>query len=226
MLNFQKIMCFIVLMGFTFSVAYSQKLTQSEKWELKLKAYEKKDSLNPPPNNHILFIGSSTVENWRSLEKDFSIYNVLNRGVSGTKMVDLYHFRERLISPYHPTKIFIYEGDNDIALGWSPDSIRNVFIDLFHYIREQKPDATIYMVSIKPSPSRLKYKDSLLRTNKLLKDFIEKQNNAGYIDVYTPMLRDGEIVPDYYREDKLHLTSQGYEIWRQEIGPYIKKQAK
>src|SRR5690606_7443892 len=223
MLNYKKIMCLIILMIFTLSVVYSQKLTQRENWELMIKEYEKKDSLNPSPSNQILFIGSSTVAGWRALEKDFSAYNVLNRGVSGTKMVDLYHFRERLIAPYQPAKIFIYEGDNDIALGWSPDSIRNVFIDLFHYIRDQKPNATVYVISIKPSPSRLKYKDALLRTNKLLKDIIEKQNNGGYIDIYTPMLQDGEIVPDYYREDKLHMTSQGYEIWKQEIGPYIKK---
>lgn len=197
-------------------------LTQQQKWEQKLQRYARKDSLNPPLESPILFIGSSTIENWKSLEKDFAEYNVLNRGVSGTKMIDLYNFRERLILPYRPKKTFIYEGDNDIALGWSPDSIRNVFVDLFHYIRKEKPNATIYVISIKPSPSRLKYKDALLDTNKLLKDFIEKQENAAYIDVYTPMLQDGEIVPDFYKDDKLHLTAQGYEIWDKVIGEFLK----
>lgn len=216
-----------ILVGFLIAASSlrsnGQALTQQQKWELKIKAFEKKDSLNAPLKNNILFIGSSTIENWRTLEEDFYSYNVINRGVSGTKMADLFAFRERLIQPYDPKKIFIYEGDNDIALGWSADSICNVFKELFKYIRQQKPQAHIYIMSIKPSPSREKYKENLLKTNALLKSFAAQQSHVTYIDVYTPMLRDGLVEPSYYRPDKLHLTAEGYEIWKSVIGPYIKE---
>lgn len=207
-----------------FHQGYGQKLTQKEKWDLKLDAYSQKDGASPPPDHVILFIGSSTIEGWKTLESDFAGKHVMNRGIAGTKMVDLYHFRERLIKPYRPCKIFIYEGDNDIALGWTPDSICNVFQQLFHYIRNEKPEATIYVMSIKPSPSREKYKEDLLLTNKLLKAFITSQRNAGYIDMYTPMLKKGTYVPSYYKNDNLHLTAEGYECWKKIISPYILNQ--
>ncbi|MFT4093265.1 MAG: GDSL-type esterase/lipase family protein [Niabella sp.] len=213
----------ILLLLYATCISYGQPLTQREKWEQKLQAFEKKDSLYPPATNNILFVGSSTIENWKTLEKDFAGYHVLNRGVSGTKMADLYAFRKRLIQPYNAKKIFIYEGDNDIALGWDADSICNVFKNLFQYIREEKPAAHIYVISIKPSPSREKYKENLLRTNALLKAFTAQQANATYIDVYTPMLEEGLVVPSYYRPDKLHLTEDGYKIWRSVIGLYIQE---
>jgi lysophospholipase L1-like esterase len=199
----------------------AQNLTQQQKWEQKLEKYRKQDSIKPPHSGNILFLGSSTIENWKTLEHDFAEKKAINRGVSGTKMIDLFNYKERLIDPYNPEKIFIYEGDNDIALGWSADSITKVFKELFYYIRSKKPDATIYVISIKPSPAREKHIVKLLKTNELLEQFISEQKNAGYIDVYNPMLVSGKLVPAYYRPDNLHLTEEGYEVWKQVIGAYI-----
>ena len=50
-----------------------------------MKRYEKADSINPPAKDLILFVGSSTMENWKTLADDFPGKPVLNRGVSGTK---------------------------------------------------------------------------------------------------------------------------------------------
>lgn len=70
-----------------------------------MKRYEKADSINPPAKDLILFVGSSTMENWKTLADDFPGKPVLNRGVSGTKTIDLINYKDRLISPYHPKQI-------------------------------------------------------------------------------------------------------------------------
>ena len=47
------------------------KLPQQLKWEQKMKRYEKADSINPPAKDLILFVGSSTMENWKTLAQSW-----------------------------------------------------------------------------------------------------------------------------------------------------------
>lgn len=200
-----------------------EQLTQQQKWEQKVRAYEKQDSLNPPGKHVILFTGSSTIENWKTLQQDIPGKNVLNRGISGTKTSDLLHYANRVIRPYHADQIFLYEGDNDIGFKLSPDSILFRFKQLFNYIRQINTGVEIIFIAIKPSPRRLKDTVAIRQTNLLIKDFLQTEKNTGYADVYTAMLApDKQLVPAYYREDGLHLTAEGYKVWTDVIKPFIK----
>ncbi|WP_223581013.1 GDSL-type esterase/lipase family protein [Sphingobacterium sp. GVS05A] len=209
-------------LGISFTNAQTV-LTQEQKWEEKIQRYERLDKQNPPPDNVILFVGSSTIENWKTLKDDFVGRAVLNRGVSGTKTIDLYTYRDRLITPYNAKQIFIYEGDNDIGLHWSTDSIVAQFTALFSEIRKTKPQAEIIYISIKPSPRRLKDKIQIEEVNARIKQFLEQQSGTAYADVYSKMLDvNGDLVPAYYREDGLHLTAEGYTLWKDVISRFIK----
>jgi len=218
----KRLNCLLLCLGMTYTYAQSV-LTQQQKWEQKIQRYERLDAQNPPPKNVILFVGSSTIENWKTLTDDFAGQAVLNRGVSGTKTVDLYTYRERLITPYDAKQIFIYEGDNDIGLRWSTDRIVEQFAALFGAIRKSKPHAEIIYISIKPSPRRLKDKIQIEEVNARIKQFMEQQPNTGYADVYARMLdANGDLIPAYYRADGLHLTAEGYHIWKDVISKFIK----
>lgn len=214
--------CLSLCLGISFTNAQTV-LTQQQKWEEKIQRYERLDKQNPPPDNVILFVGSSTIENWKTLKDDFGGRAVLNRGVSGTKIIDLYTYRDRLITPYNAKQIFIYEGDNDIGLHWSTDRIVAQFAALFSEIRKTKPQAEIIYISIKPSPRRLKDKIQIEEVNARIKQFLEQQSGTAYADVYSKMLDvNGDLVPAYYREDGLHLTAEGYTIWKDVISKFIK----
>jgi len=63
----------------------------------------------------ILFTGSSSVRFWKDIQSYFPEYNVVNRGFGGSTMADLLYYTDKLIIPYRPRMIFIYEGDNDLA---------------------------------------------------------------------------------------------------------------
>lgn len=218
----KRLNCLLLCLGMTYTYAQSV-LTQQQKWEQKIQRYERLDAQNPPPKKVILFVGSSTIENWKTLTDDFAGHAVLNRGVSGTKTVDLYTYRERLITPYDAKQIFIYEGDNDIGLRWSTDRIVEQFAALFCEIRKSKPHAEIIYISIKPSPRRLKDKIQIEEVNARIKQFMEQQPNTGYADVYARMLdANGDLIPAYYRADGLHLTAEGYHIWKDVISKFIK----
>lgn len=202
--------------------AQPQSASQGEKWEQKIKRYERQDSLTRPAPNLVLFVGSSTIENWKTLSDDFPDHLLLNRGVSGTKTIDLYNFRKRLIEPYQPKQIFIYEGDNDIGLGWKTDAIITQFKQLIEAVRESKPQAEIVLISVKLSPNRLKDKLQIEEVNELLKAYLATVPNTRYADVYTPMLTaEGTLIGEYYRADGLHLTPAGYDVWKKVIGEFL-----
>ena len=199
------------------------KLKQQLKWDEKLERYAQQDIKNPPADGVILFVGSSTIENWKTLSEDFPGKYVLNRGVSGTKTIDMVNYFEHLITPYNPSQIFLYPGDNDIGYKWTPEEIMEQVRKLFAMTREAKPDAEIVFISIKPSPRRMKDIDKIRETNALIREFAESQPNTRYADVFGAMLgEDGSLDPAYYREDGLHLTADGYKVWHDILAGYIR----
>ena len=52
------------------------------KWEREIAAFEAADAAKPPPNDAILFVGSSNIPLWKTLEKDFAEFPTIRRGAS------------------------------------------------------------------------------------------------------------------------------------------------
>ncbi|MBL4630536.1 MAG: hypothetical protein JKY14_05050, partial [Paraglaciecola sp.] len=98
----------------------------------------------------VVITGSSSVRKWQSIHRDFTQINVIARGLGGSNMNDLLYFSEQLITQYKPRAVAIYEGDNDIAQGISPEKIVSTFIQLKNKIRQSLPNVRLYFISIKP----------------------------------------------------------------------------
>ncbi len=171
----------------------------------------------------ILFTGSSTIRMWKSLATDFPGYPVINHGFGGSQMTDLLFFSRELILNYKPRKIFIYEGDNDLASSKSTDQILKTADSLVKSIRKSFPNTALYFISAKPSKSRWHLKEKYLEFNAALKTFASERRNTFYIDLWTPMLAgDGVVMQDIFLEDGLHMNPKGYAIWKKVIEPYLK----
>ena len=50
------------------------------KWEKVIQAFEAADRMHPPPQDAILFVGSSSIRLWKTLAADFPQHKVVNRG--------------------------------------------------------------------------------------------------------------------------------------------------
>src|SRR5258708_12869575 len=61
-----------------------------------------------PPPGPIVFYGSSSFRLWKSLEKDFSSYEVLNFGFGGCFIRDSLAFSPPPYLPSHPPPLFIF----------------------------------------------------------------------------------------------------------------------
>jgi lysophospholipase L1-like esterase len=95
---------------------------------------------------------------------------------------------------------------------------------LFFLIRSKLKNAEIDFVSIKPSPSRKKFRTTVEQSNQLIKDFIAKQAHAKFINVFDAMLNsNGTIKQELFLKDDLHMNEKGYAIWQKIIEPYLLK---
>jgi len=173
----------------------------------------------------ILFTGSSSIRLWTSLKSDYPNHNVINRGFGGSEMSDLIYFADKLIIPYHPKQIFIYEGDNDLAKEKTPDEVLMQSRQLLELIRKKLPSKVqVYFISVKPSLLRWTLKEKYEEYNQKLAFWCSQNKNVFFIDVWTPMLEPDEMVrKDLFVEDGLHMNAIGYNIWKEVIGVYMKK---
>lgn len=194
-------------------------------WD-EIQNFKKQDSINPPPKNAILFVGSSSFRKWEGVQDYFPGYKIINRGFGGSTFPDMIRFADDVIFPYHPKQILIYCGDNDLASSdtVSATTVLTRFQKLFAMIRKKLPRASIIFISIKPSPNRQKLMPKMAAANNMIKKFLSTKPKTGFVDVYHKMLTpDGIPMDDIFVEDKLHMTPKGYVIWQKEIQPFLLK---
>ena len=103
--------------------ATEQKQPLEPRYEKDIRAFEAADKTNPPPQDAILFVGSSSIRLWTNLAAAFPGHKVLNRGFGGSHLSDSVTFVDRIVTPYKPKLVLLYAGDNDIASGKSPEQI-------------------------------------------------------------------------------------------------------
>jgi len=180
--------------------------------------YKAADSLEPPKMNTVLFVGSSSIHGWKSLSADFPELDVLNRGMGGSHMSDLIYYMDDIVFPYQPNAIIVYEGDNDIAAGKSPEKVLKDYNTFVSEVLKKWPSEPIFFISIKPSLARIDHMANMAKANALIKARIEKTKNLYYIDVYNPMLgEDGTPRKDIFGHDGLHMNEKGYALWTRVI---------
>lgn len=211
----------ITLVGFLLSFALLLQGQDPLRFESEIKNLVAGDS-TVNSRKLILFTGSSSIRFWRSLAADFPKENTLNRGFGGSEMTDLLYYAEPLILSYQPKMIFIYEGDNDLNSGKSAVEILHAAEKLLALIRTQLPKTTVIFISAKPSLARWQLKDKYLNFNEQLKQWTEKQKRVKFADVWSALVdSEGNVLPDIFIEDGLHLNEKGYVLWADVIRKFI-----
>lgn len=193
------------------------------RYEESIAAFEAADKETPPPEDAVLFIGSSSIRGWRSVADDFPEYDVINRGFGGSTINDSVTFADRIVLPYKPTTIVFYAGENDLAAGLTPKEVAEDFEKFVNLVHEELPETRIAFVSMKPSPRRAHLLEEMREGNKLIREFTQETPKVDYIDVFHPMLNsEGKARDEIFVGDKLHLNKDGYRLWKKIIGPYLK----
>ena len=191
-----------------------------------IRTFKTIDSITPPPENPVLFVGSSSFTMWKDVQLSFPEYTILNRGFGGSTLNDVIFYTDVIVFPYKPKQVVIYCGENDFASSDSitPAIVNSRFVQLFELIREKMPDVKITYVSMKPCPSRWHLSTKFIQSNEYIRNFLKKQPNTSFVDVWNKMLdKKGQPIKSIFLEDQLHMNQDGYKIWEEAIKPHLIK---
>lgn len=195
---------------------------QTNRWEPEIAAFEAADKTNPPPQNAILFIGSSSIRMWPNLQQAFPGHQVFKRGFGGSELSDSVAFADRIVLPYRPKLILMYAGDNDIANGKTPERILADFKAFVGEVRTALPQTRIAYIAVKPCPARKRFLAQVRATNRLIREYTATDGKLQFIDIYAPMLNpDGSLRPELFIQDGLHMNAKGYALWESIIRPVL-----
>lgn len=175
--------------------------------------------LSIPKNEEItVFTGSSSIRFWKDLAIDCNSSYTINTGFGGSQMSDLLYFIDETVIRFQPSKVYIYEGDNDIVALKSTKEILKTTRQIVNTLKEKLPTIEIILIGAKPSPSRWEFKNQYLALNDAFKSYANITKQVSYIDVWAVMLNEqGFPKSSIFISDSLHMNRKGYLIWKNQI---------
>lgn len=189
-----------------------------------IESFKIHDSTQPPPENAIVFVGSSSFRMWKDVDRAFPEHRIINRGFGGSSLPHVIEYADEIVIPYRPRQVVVYCGENDFM---SDNVTSQVVIDrfkqLFALLRKDLPRTEILFVSMKPSPSRQQLMPEMANANASIKQFLSTKRRTAFIDVWDQMLdKNGEPRKELFLSDMLHMNEKGYAIWQKAIEPHLR----
>lgn len=189
--------------------------------------FAEKDSLNPPAPGQALFVGSSSIRMWDSLQADMHPIPVINRGFGGSTIPEILHYFEQLVEPYQPKVVLLYAGENDLAMegaGITPEQVKETFEIFVNTVRGRLPGTEkIYFISVKPSVARWELWPEMEQANQMIQKYARQHDDVVFINVAEKMMDGDTVREDIFIEDNLHMNRKGYELWKETIKPELEK---
>jgi lysophospholipase L1-like esterase len=163
-----------------------------------------------------LFYGSSSIRLWDSLADDFSNFKPVNLGFGGSTLAACTWFFDRVMTGYQPERLILYASDNDLGDGRHPEEVFLFFQEFTQRTTKRFGSLPCYFISLKPSISRWDQVEQYSFTNGLISAEIKNNHpDWRWIDIFSAMLNDhGYPKAEYYLSDGLHLSKQGYQLWK------------
>ena len=194
-------------------IATAASAAPKPRFEEAITAFEAADKAAMPPKCATLFVGSSTIRFWASLKEDFPTRKVINRGFGGSTVWEVDDYFSRVVTPYHPSAIVFYAGDNDLAAGHTPAQVYADFATFMKLKDKQLGKTPVWFIAVKPSKLRWDIQDKMTMVNAKVKALADGRDDLAYIDIVPVMLKPDGTPKDIFREDRLHMLPEGYALW-------------
>jgi lysophospholipase L1-like esterase len=210
----------------TEDVAKLQKaLERSEKtlkdWQNIGRYREANTKVLPPEanENRVVFMGDSITDGWGRRDNSFFPGKpYINRGISGqTTPQMLIRFRPDVIA-LKPKAVVILAGTNDLAGNTGPMTLEEIEGNLTSMAELAKVNGIrVVLSSVMPvcdyhrPQTERRPPEKIRALNEWIKSYAAK-NNLVYLDYYSAMLDDKEMLKKELTGDGLHPNAAGYEI--------------
>ncbi|MES2773033.1 MAG: family 20 glycosylhydrolase [Bacteroidota bacterium] len=179
----------------------------------------------PQTKGDIIFLGNSITDGgeWSELFQD---NRLKNRGISGDISAGVMHRLDE-ITQRKPAKLFLMIGINDLAKGITPDSLLKNLYFIAEYMNQHTPATQVYVQSLLPvnngfgkfgghtgKAAEIVYVNAQLKKYALSKHY-------SFIDLHTEFCDASGKLDKRYTNDGLHLTGEGYLLWKHFVYPYV-----
>lgn len=196
----------------------------------------RKYEVQPIQKGMILFYGSSGFTRWkpsfghRPLEEDIRRKDgspaAVNHGFGGSTIEEGLHYYDRLVKPWQPRAIVLRFFPNDIGFGYTPMEIVYLLAQFCNRARADFPGVKLYLCDAMPHKRYIKnllWQTLAKQYNKILQEYCDANEDCTYVaqsawpGFYTDPADAGDyskIRTDIWVEDEVHLTQDGYDIYR------------
>ncbi|MFH5883031.1 GDSL-type esterase/lipase family protein [Halalkalibaculum sp. DA3122] len=215
------LLCFIICV-FAGDLVRSQPVgdPDPQRFQQQIETFLEWDAKNTFPEDAILFVGSSSIRFWKT-RRAFPEYPVINRGFGGSHISDVRHFYKHVIHKYEPSVIVFYAGDNDVAADKPVEQVVDDYRNLTERVLTDFPEVKFVYIPIKPSSSRWNYWERMEKVNRRIKSYNQQYEQLFYVDLATPLLKNGKPDDSLFMEDLLHLNEKGYAAWNRVLAPAL-----
>ncbi|HNR43215.1 MAG TPA: GDSL-type esterase/lipase family protein [Bacteroidales bacterium] len=191
-------------------------LPEVKAWENDIRKFEQLDVEKSYPSDAVLFAGSSSIKLWDDIGKDMQPYNVIQRGYGGAKLSDFAVYADRIIYP-HPCSAIVIFIANDISGSDSdktPAEVAELFRKTLYIIRRKYKDTPVFWIAITPTAARWHVWPEIREANQQIQKICNNHHNTYFISTEQAFLtREGLPRTELFRDDKLHLNTDGYRVW-------------
>ncbi|MEH2270121.1 MAG: SGNH/GDSL hydrolase family protein [Nostoc sp.] len=198
-----------------------------QEWVDILKQEAKVAADQRPP--HLTILAGDSLSLWFPPELLPESKNWLNQGISGETSNGLLK-RLKIFDRTQPEVIFVMIGINDLIRGMSDGVILDNQRQIINYLRKTHPTAQIVVQSILPhgaEEATWKGRDKLLAiANSRIRELnqqlqsISTKKGVKYLDLYPLFTNKQGNLRREFTTDGLHLSPEGYMVWRSALQIY------
>jgi len=197
--------------------AYAPYAEAAEKrWGSAIEELQALDKTEQHPEDAILFIGSSSVRLWETIESDMAPFPVIRRGYGGAKFSDVAVFAERLITPHQYEAMVVFVANDVVgkSTDLSVDEVERLTRHVVQVSQQHQSDSPVLLVEITPTASRLVAWPKIRRVNDRLREISLTTPNVYFVETADYYLdAKGKPIDEYFKSDRLHQTEAGYAVW-------------
>lgn len=195
-----------------------------DRWTKDMAAFAERDAGTAPPQDALLFTGSSSIRMW-DLKTSWPDDKAINNGFGGSTLPDVIAHFDHLVPPYDARAVIVYSGDNDIKLGHSATEVIANVKAVHALIAAAKPGVPVIFIAIKPSSSRWTLWPVMKEVNEAMASLEGSLEDFYYADIASPMLPENGEAPgaEWFKKDGLHLSPKGYAAWTAVVNETLKR---
>lgn len=188
-------------------------------------AIERKKSIFetlPKEKSEIVFLGDSITDEgvWSEL---FGNPGIKNRGIGGDVSQGVLDRLDQVTS-LKPDKIFLMIGINDLKSGVSQSELLKNYDTILARLVDESSGTRVYVQSILPMNSKLIWggpsNSEIATVNKEISLLADKYGMT-FVDLYSSFIDSEGEMKSAYSNDGLHITGEGYLMWKSIIEEFI-----